>query len=138
MCISSHVRRVKTLYKSILRLNRGLPEALQVLGNNYVKGLLSNVVKIFSTYIFFLLDEFKRHKTLKYDSQEVTVFMYEWTEYAINLASQLTVKSIQTDRKIGKDLQPEALEKFRDEQVHQLHELYKTTKALEEESGNKS
>lgn len=74
---------------------------------------------------------------MKYDSPEVTVFMYEWTEYAINLASQLSVKSIQTDGKIGKDLQPEALEKFRDEQVHQLHELYKTAKALEEESGSK-
>lgn len=59
--------------------------------------------------------------------------MYEWTEYAINLAKQLGVKSIQKDRKIGQDLQPEALEKFRDEQVHQLHELYKTAKSLEDQ-----
>lgn len=38
------------------------------------------------------VDEFKRHKPLSKDSQEVTVFMFEWTEYAINLAKQLGVK----------------------------------------------
>ncbi|CRK98836.1 CLUMA_CG012097, isoform A [Clunio marinus] len=116
MCISSHVRRVKTLYKSILRLHRGLPQELSELGNNYAK------------------DEFKRHKNLTTDSPEVTVFMFEWTEYAINLANQLGVKSVQQERRIGKDLDLQALDTFRDEQVQQLHELYKTAKGVEEET----
>lgn len=38
MCVSSHARRVRTLYKSILRLHRGLPVEIQELGNNYAKG----------------------------------------------------------------------------------------------------
>lgn len=38
MCVSSHVKRVRTLYKSILRLHRGLPVELAALGNNYAKG----------------------------------------------------------------------------------------------------
>lgn len=42
--------------------------------------------------------------------------------------------SIKREEKVGKDLHPEVLEKFRDEQVHQLHELYKTAKGLEEET----
>lgn len=63
--------------------------------------------------------------------------MFEWTEYAINLAKQLTVKSIQEDKKIGKDLQPESLDKFRDEQVVQLHELFKTAKGLDDDEVKK-
>lgn len=59
---------------------------------------------------------------------------YFYQEYAINLANQLGVGSIKREEKVGKDLQPEVLEKFRDEQVHQLHELYKTAKGLEEET----
>jgi hypothetical protein len=62
--------------------------------------------------------------------------MFEWTEYAINLAKQLGVKSIQKDRtgsKVGLDLEPDALGKFRDEQVVQLHELYRTAKGLDED-----
>lgn len=86
--------------------------------------------------INFFSDEFRRHKTLNPSSQEVTVFMFEWTEYAINLAKQLAVKSIQEDRKLGKDLKPESLDKFRDEQVHQLHELYKTAKGVEDSEKN--
>jgi hypothetical protein len=79
--------------------------------------------------------EFRRHRDLKVEQQEVTVFMFEWTEYAINLAKQMTVKSIQKDKfgsKVGKDLEPEAIEKFRSEQVVQLHELYRTAKGLDE------
>lgn len=33
----NHVQRVKKLYKSILRLHRGMPEELKVLGDNYAK-----------------------------------------------------------------------------------------------------
>lgn len=116
MCVISHVRRVRTLYKSILKLHRGLPQEIQELGNNYAK------------------DEFKRHKNLKPDTQEVTIFMYEWTEYAINLAKQLGVGSIKRDGKVGKNLQPESLDKFNDEQVLQLHELYKTAKGVDDEN----
>jgi hypothetical protein len=60
--------------------------------------------------------------------------MFEWTEYAINLANQLGVKQVQKYKsgKVGKDLEPEALGKFRDEQVVQLHELYRTAKGLDD------
>lgn len=33
----NHGQRVRKLYKSILRLHRGIPEELQLLGNNYAK-----------------------------------------------------------------------------------------------------
>lgn len=84
------------------------------------------------------------------DSQEVTIFMFEWTvstfhsifrfiistgffqEYYINLAKQLGVKG-KSSPSIGKYLQRESLEKLRDEQIVQLHELYKTAKGLDEE-----
>lgn len=82
-----------------------------------------------------VLDEFRRHKALKQDAPEVTIFMFEWTEYAINLAKQMGVKSIQEHHgkvKLGKDLLPDSIEKFRDEQVVQLHELYRTAKGLED------
>lgn len=118
MCVTSHLRRVRTLYKSILKLHRGLPHELKAFGDDYAKS------------------EFRRHKSLKIEQQEVTVFMYEWTEYAINLAKQLGVKSIQKDKhgsKVGKDLEPEAIDKFRSEQVVQLHELYRTAKGLNED-----
>lgn len=54
-----HVTKVRLLYKTILRLHQGLPEALQTLGDNYVK------------------DEFKRHK--KCNPVETAQFMMEWT-----------------------------------------------------------
>lgn len=54
-------------------------------------------------------------------------------EYAINLAKQLGVGSIKKEVKLGKDLKLESIDKFRDEQVHQLHELYKTAKGLEDQ-----
>ena len=46
MCVASHVRRVRTLYKSILKLHRGLPVEVQELGNNYAKGI-KLLVKLF-------------------------------------------------------------------------------------------
>ena len=57
----SHVLKVRILYKSILRLHRGMPPALQELGTNYTR------------------DEFKRHKNLKVDAPETHIFMMEWT-----------------------------------------------------------
>lgn len=63
----SHVQRVRMLYKTILRLHRGLPTEMQSLGTNYVR------------------DEFRRHK--KCNETETNIFLNEWTvsniEYCI-------------------------------------------------------
>lgn len=56
--MSVHIQRVRILYKTILKLHRGLPEEMQTLGNNYVR------------------DEFRRHK--KCNPAEANVFMNEW------------------------------------------------------------
>lgn len=55
----SHVQRVCLLYKSILRLHRGLPKELQELGQTYVR------------------DEFRRHKNC--NPKEAQIFMQEWS-----------------------------------------------------------
>ena len=55
----SNVQRVRILYKTILRLHRGLPKELSELGTKYVK------------------DEFKRHKKCR--KEEAAVFIDEWT-----------------------------------------------------------
>jgi Complex1_LYR-like len=60
---SIHVTRVRSLYKAILRLNRGLPTELNELGNMYTR------------------DEFKRHK--KCTPEEAHVFMVEWSVSSI-------------------------------------------------------
>jgi hypothetical protein len=54
----THIQRVRMLYKTILKLHRGLPTELQVMGNSYAR------------------DEFKRHKTC--NIAEASVFMVEW------------------------------------------------------------
>jgi len=54
----THVQRVRMLYKTILKLHRGLPADLQVMGTAYAR------------------DEFKRHKTC--NVAEASVFMVEW------------------------------------------------------------
>jgi len=56
---STHVQRVRRLYKLILRLHRGLPAEMRSLGDDYVRV------------------EFKRHKDAQ--QQFVPVFMQEWT-----------------------------------------------------------
>ncbi|XP_011297938.1 succinate dehydrogenase assembly factor 3, mitochondrial isoform X1 [Fopius arisanus] len=99
----SHVQRVRKLYKTILKLHRGLPEAMQTLGNNYLR------------------DEFRRHKTC--GSTEANVFMHEWADYAIGLAEQLGLRGPLTAKPLGKDLNADDLDKLRDEQVYQLYEL---------------
>lgn len=55
----NHVRKVRLLYKTILRLHRGLPKELQELGQQYVR------------------DEFHRHKNC--NPKETQTFMFEWT-----------------------------------------------------------
>lgn len=70
----SHVQRVRRLYKTILRLHRGLPEEVQPLGNNYVR------------------DEFRRHKTCT--PTEATVFLNEWAvRICIHIFMHSTIKN---------------------------------------------
>jgi protein gp37 len=59
MASRTHVQRVRILYKTILRLHRGLPTEIQPLGDNYVR------------------DEFRRHK--KCVESEAIIFLHEWT-----------------------------------------------------------
>lgn len=99
----THVQRVRFLYKTILKLHRGLPLEIQPLGNNYVK------------------DEFRRHKNC--NPAEVQVFMTEWADYATKLAEQLGLRGPQQAKKLGMDLHQGSLEQLRDEQIHQLYEL---------------
>lgn len=60
----THTQRVRILYKTILKLHRGLPNELQVIGTNYTR------------------DEFKRHKGC--NEKEGEVFMNEWTVGFLN------------------------------------------------------
>ena len=55
----AHGQRVRFLYKTILKLHRGLPPELAYMGNSYVK------------------DEFKRHKAVT--PENAVTFMEEWT-----------------------------------------------------------
>lgn len=59
MAPRTHVRRVRLLYKTILRLHRGLPADVRPLGDGYVR------------------DEFRRHKECV--ESEAIVFLHEWT-----------------------------------------------------------
>ncbi|XP_058793702.1 succinate dehydrogenase assembly factor 3, mitochondrial [Phymastichus coffea] len=99
----THLQRVQRLYKVVLRLHRGLPTEIRELGDVYVK------------------DEFRRHKHC--NPAEANVFLNEWADYAINLSEQLGLRGPKTAKTLGKPLDPEDLNKLRDEQVHQLYEL---------------
>ncbi|CAH1979622.1 unnamed protein product [Acanthoscelides obtectus] len=100
----SHVQRVRVLYKTILKLHRGLPMELQVVGTNYVR------------------DEFRKHKNC--NEHETVIFMNEWTNYAISLAEQLGLRGPKTAKdKLGTSLSPDDVEKLKDEQIVQLYEL---------------
>ncbi|XP_046742107.1 succinate dehydrogenase assembly factor 3, mitochondrial [Diprion similis] len=113
MNITSHVQRVKFLYKTILKLHRGLPLEIQPLGNDYVR------------------DEFRRHKNC--NPAEAQVFMTEWADYATKLAEQLGLRGPQQAKKLGIDLDQEAIEKMRDEQIQQLYELMMTATGKHDE-----
>ena len=58
MASLTHVQKVRLLYKSCLKLHRGLPIHLKAIGDTYVK------------------DEFKRHKAA--DQAQVQIFMEAW------------------------------------------------------------
>ncbi len=59
MSSGSHAKNVLKLYKSLLRLHRGLPHEMRAIGDAYLR------------------DEFRRHKGA--DAQHSRVFMQEWT-----------------------------------------------------------
>ena len=65
----SHTQKVRLLYKSCLKLHRGLPIHLKAIGDTYVR------------------DEFKRHKTA--DQLQVQTFMEAW---AVGLKFYLEIK----------------------------------------------
>jgi hypothetical protein len=56
----AHPSRVRILYKSILKLHRGLPPEIQELGNQYTR------------------DEFKRHKNLTLEKDEALINTFMW------------------------------------------------------------
>ncbi|XP_015604622.1 succinate dehydrogenase assembly factor 3, mitochondrial [Cephus cinctus] len=99
----THVQRIRLLYKTIMKLHRGLPMEIQPLGNNYVR------------------DEFRRHKTC--NPAEAQIFMTEWANYAMTLADQLGLRGVHTAKPIGQDLNIKDVEELRDEQIYQLYEL---------------
>lgn len=100
----THPQRVRLLYKTILKLHRGLPLELRALGDQYTK------------------DEFRRHKEASKEQSQA--FMVEWTNYAITVAKQLGVRGSHTAKTIGRPLSQTELDQFTDEQVSQLYELY--------------
>ncbi|XP_019880265.1 succinate dehydrogenase assembly factor 3, mitochondrial [Aethina tumida] len=111
----TNIQRVRILYKTILKLHRGLPQELQQVGTNYVR------------------DEFKRHKSCSL--KEAETFVDEWTHYAISLAEQLGIKGPHTSKQLGQPLSQCDLEHFRDEQIVQLYELMVASNAPKENIG---
>lgn len=55
MCVARHIGRVRTLYKSVLKLHRGLPTELQAFGDDYAKSEFRFVIlhEIFLNCYFF-------------------------------------------------------------------------------------
>lgn len=90
-----------------------MPTELQPLGNNYAR------------------DEFKRHKNC--NETEAKIFMVEWTNYAVQLSQQLGL-GLRGKPKgyVGENLQPDDLDKFKEDQIVQLYELMKAAKLAEE------
>ena len=70
----THPQRVCLLYKSILRLHRGLPEQMQIMGDAYVK------------------DEFRRNKTA--DHVQTITFMEAWAVRILIIYVGKTSKTI--------------------------------------------
>ncbi|KAK4302473.1 hypothetical protein Pmani_025434 [Petrolisthes manimaculis] len=108
----SHTQRVRLLYKTVLKLHRGLPLELKALGDQYTK------------------DEFRRHKEAS--PEQTKTFMLEWTNYAITVAKQLGVRGTHMSTKLGQRLKEQELDGFTDEQIQQLFELYQAAVENEE------
>ncbi|XP_064087910.1 succinate dehydrogenase assembly factor 3, mitochondrial-like isoform X2 [Macrobrachium nipponense] len=109
----THHQRVRLLYKTILKLHRGMPLELQALGDQYAR------------------DEFKRHKDAT--TEQANTFMVEWTNYAITLARQLGLRGAHTARSLGMQLKEGDLDDFNVEQINQLYELYEAATVKETE-----
>ncbi|XP_037072233.1 succinate dehydrogenase assembly factor 3, mitochondrial-like [Pollicipes pollicipes] len=103
----SHVQSVRMLYKTVLRLHRGLPVELKAIGDQYVR------------------DEFRRHREAA--PPEAGVFLQEWAGYALRLAQQLGVRGTHRSRPVGATITEQQLDQMSEEQLHQLHELYQET-----------
>ena len=67
----THVQRVRILFKTCLRLHRGLPTQMQIIGDAYVR------------------DEFKRHKAIDNPAQ-IASFMEAW---AVSIFKRLKYSS---------------------------------------------
>lgn len=102
----SHVQRVRLLYKTCLKLHKGLPTHMQMLGDAYVK------------------DEFKRHKTAT--PEQAQIFMEAWAKYAMTVSKQIGVKGMKrgSSSVLGDAFKPEDFDMFTSEQLVQLYELY--------------
>ena len=74
MSVFNHVQRVRILYKTILKLHRGLPVEFKALGDLYVR------------------DEFKRHK--KCQPNEAAAFMTEWVVSSPSFASSVLLEQL--------------------------------------------
>ncbi|XP_017953610.1 succinate dehydrogenase assembly factor 3, mitochondrial isoform X1 [Drosophila navojoa] len=105
----THPQRVRLLYKTILRLHRGLPTELRALGDNYVR------------------DEFRRH--LKCNPMEAQLFMTEWARYASTITKQLGLRG-KPKGELGEPLDSQSVEMLKDDQVVQLYELMLAAKGL--------
>ncbi|KAH8291966.1 hypothetical protein KR054_002793 [Drosophila jambulina] len=106
----THPQRVRLLYKTILRLHRGMPAELRALGDNYVR------------------DEFRRH--LKCNPMEAQLFMTEWARYASTITQQLGLRG-KPKGELGEELDPKAVEMLKDDQVVQLYELMLAARGLD-------
>ena len=136
---AAHRLNVRKLFKAVLRLHRGLPSELKILGDKYVQ------------------EEFRRHKTADRNSEYVRGFMIEWTDYAITLSKQLSTRALtqarrqsmeedenaedwseqphssqsssgQSALRVGRDLGEGKLSVFSQEQLLQLYALKQETK----------
>uniref|UniRef100_A0A0K0EHW8 Succinate dehydrogenase assembly factor 3 n=1 Tax=Strongyloides stercoralis TaxID=6248 RepID=A0A0K0EHW8_STRER len=99
------------LYKRILRLHYGLPNELKFLGDEYVK------------------EEFRRHKNAK--PEQSLLFLKEWTEYCTSLSKQLTGKGL-VKGDLGKNLNPEIINKMEEDKLYQLYELKLETEKVKD------
>ncbi|XP_017016709.1 succinate dehydrogenase assembly factor 3, mitochondrial [Drosophila kikkawai] len=106
----THPQRVRLLYKTILRLHRGMPAELRALGDNYVR------------------DEFRRH--LKCNPMEAQLFMTEWARYASTITQQLGLRG-KPKGELGEEMDPKAVEMLKDDQVVQLYELMLAARGLD-------
>jgi len=105
LAMLAHGKRVRILYKTILKLHRGLPAELAYMGDAYVK------------------DEFRRHK--KATPEQTVAFMEAWAKYAITVSRQIGVKGPQSSTgALGSQMSLDELNQFSETQLHQLFDLY--------------